>query len=512
MAERSIALAEAQASAETRGPSVRGRWPECLALTAYAALVASAIVHHLPWVDEAQAWQLARTVPFDQLLHTYLGYEGHPAAWYAMLAGLMHLGVTYENLHWVSGALALAGVSLVVFSAPFPRYVRLALPFTFFLAFQYAVVARSYVLVPPLLFLIAMAWRRSVLVLALLLGLLGNVAMHALAISVGLAVVYALERRAEGTFRPDRTFWTAASVLLACYGFALWTVWPPADMYTPYTFGANDPLYLRIFEQGLRGLFALALGLIEPAVLAIPLWILLYRFFRNNSQTFYLLPVGAFALFSTQALKLWHAGLIVPTLITVFWIARLQKQSKTQESRTQESRTQESRWEKMTQKAFLAYVIAIQIAWTGYAVALGYRQQDSPDLATARYLAPRVQAGDKIAVTYLVSNEVKTFSFVGLEPYFQRNIFMNAERPFWFFSKKDRTEELFYEALQQHPPIVVVEVNGYSHNPTGDITGPKVDLLHRNGYALTRLFCGVQPFHMGRGIQTCHVIFERNSP
>jgi hypothetical protein len=199
-------------------------------------------------------------------------------------------------------------------------------------------------------------------------------------------------------------------------------------------------------------------------------------------------------------------------LITVFWIARLQKQSKTQESRTQESRTQESRWEKMTQKAFLAYVIAIQIAWTGYAVALGYRQQDSPDLATARYLAPRVQAGDKIAVTYLVSNEVKTFSFVGLEPYFQRNIFMNAERPFWFFSKKDRTEELFYEALQQHPPIVVVEVNGYSHNPTGDITGPKVDLLHRNGYALTRLFCGVQPFHMGRGIQTCHVIFERNSP
>ncbi len=41
---------------------VTTKWPEYLTLTAYTALVAFTIPHYEPWADEAQAWQLARTI------------------------------------------------------------------------------------------------------------------------------------------------------------------------------------------------------------------------------------------------------------------------------------------------------------------------------------------------------------------------------------------------------------------------------------------------------------------
>jgi hypothetical protein len=41
---------------------IRLRWPEWCALSVYAALVAMAIPYHEPWADEAQAWQLARSL------------------------------------------------------------------------------------------------------------------------------------------------------------------------------------------------------------------------------------------------------------------------------------------------------------------------------------------------------------------------------------------------------------------------------------------------------------------
>src|SRR4051794_33642898 len=117
------------------------KWPECLTLALYAALVSFAIPYHEPFVDEAQSWQLARTLSLPDLFHTYLRYEGSPGLWHFLLWILIRLNVTYTAIHWICGAIGLAGVSILVLKAPFPRYLKLTLPFTYFLLFQYAVVA-----------------------------------------------------------------------------------------------------------------------------------------------------------------------------------------------------------------------------------------------------------------------------------------------------------------------------------------------------------------------------------
>lgn len=51
-------------------------------------------------------------------------------------------------------------------------------------------VARSYVLAPLILFCLAIAWRRGILIVALLLGLLANVSMHCMAIGRGSFEVF----------------------------------------------------------------------------------------------------------------------------------------------------------------------------------------------------------------------------------------------------------------------------------------------------------------------------------
>src|ERR1700751_3133670 len=152
--------------------TVRERWPELLTLIAYISRLCFMIPYHEPWADEAQAWQLARSVSLSDLFRTYLRYEGSPGLWHLFLAILSRLHCNYDLMHWITAAVAVFGVALLVFFSPFPRYIRLALPFTFYLCFQYAVVARSYVLVPVLIFGVAACWKRHPALVAVVLGLL----------------------------------------------------------------------------------------------------------------------------------------------------------------------------------------------------------------------------------------------------------------------------------------------------------------------------------------------------
>ena len=160
---------------------------EIVTLCIYAGLLAWAIPRHEPWADEAQAWQIARTLPLAQIFHV-LSYEAHPALWYICLWVLSRLHVVRRHALG-SGGHSISGVAVLVTTSPFPRFIKLLLPFTFYLAFQYAIVARSYVLAPLLIFLCAYLWPQKLerpLTIALCLGLLADVAAHAAAISVAL--------------------------------------------------------------------------------------------------------------------------------------------------------------------------------------------------------------------------------------------------------------------------------------------------------------------------------------
>jgi hypothetical protein len=472
------------------------RTPETICLALYSALVAFAIAHHEPWADEAQAWQLARSLTPWQLLHTYLHYEGSPGLWHLFLWMLIHLGVGYTGVHWICGAIALAGTAILLYRSPFPLYLRLLLPFTFFLAFQYAVIARSYVLVPILLFSTVALWKRNPVLLAVLLGLMANLAAHATVMAVGMSFVYFL----DGSYRrwPKQTLLAAASVLIAACAFALWTAYPAHDViivsYHPRGV-AIAPLSpaVKLLVGSLRSLL---FGLCDPWWLSLFFWAAVLVAMAGMRRLRFLVPVLLLAIFSGLALdSFWHLGLKFVLLLAIFWVI----------------------WDglpagrnRILLEAALLFTVFTQIAWTAYSVNFERKHDYSPDLATARFLKPYVDQGLPIASTHLLDEGVASFHSVGIEPYFHENLFINQAKPFWWWSRRNDSEERFLASLPK-PAVVVAEFYGSRLlDPARDIPGEKNSLLIANGYTLRHIFCATQPERFTWSAEVCQLIYIRN--
>ena len=165
---------------------------EILILALFLGVCALTIPFHELWSDEAQAWILARDNSLWLLFRYRLHYEGAPGLWHFILKLLQHLSMPYPALPWAGAVFAAAGIAVFLRWSPFPLLLRILLPFTFFLQYQYAVIARPYVLFPLLAFsLCALFYRpRGVYWFALLSGLLANVSLQGSAFSFVLMALY----------------------------------------------------------------------------------------------------------------------------------------------------------------------------------------------------------------------------------------------------------------------------------------------------------------------------------
>lgn len=479
--------------------SAATRWPEWLCLAIYAAALAAMIPFHEPWADEAQAWMLARSLSPWQLLHTYLRYEGQPGLWHLFLWALIRLHVSYTGMHWICGLLGCCSTALLLFCSPFPRWLKLTLPFTVFLAYQYTVVARNYVLVPLLLFAVAAVWKRSPVLVAILLGLLANVSGHAAAIATGFAIAYWWDRRqaaarGETAKPPPVSGWPAAIFVGLCLVAAL-TAFPTKDVYTAATPGARS--------HAVMALGALVWSLWDPMPLSLVGWGVLVWGFARRRALHLLIPAGALLVFSAAIyLSFWHAGLMVPVLITALWISW--------------PRGAPRALAEKSMRVALAVLVATQIGWTVHAGWYDHFHDYSPDLRTAQYLRPYVQAGDQIAVATVRNRVVGSFHLVGIQPYFPGKIFINQPLPFWWWSRHDTTAADFPHALSLHPQIVLAEAEDYeatSANAAGNLSDPevakRVDWIERQGYRLDQTFCAIKPERFSYRESLCYLVFQR---
>ena len=475
---------------------LRLRWPEWCTVSFYAALVAWAIPFHEPWVDEAQAWQLARSLSLPALFKTYIRYEGSPGLWYFLLWILNRAHIGYADLHWICGVIALAAASLLVFASPLPRVLKLSLPFTSFLLFQYAVVARNYVLVPILLFTVAYCWKKSPVIVALVLGLLANTTLHAAVISGGLAIVYGIEHLRNGSFKSaDRRhkLLLFALIVIAFYAFAIWTAWPPHDLPLSRVPGESP-------KPIANALASLVWGICEPWGLSIPFWIVIAAWFAARRKFLYLLPVLFFAIFSGEVFaNWWHVGLLVPLLVCLVWITWPEPGAGASAGAT--------RIEAIGRFAMI-FMIATQWLWSGYALFYDHYHPYSGDRAAAAFLKPFVQNGARIAVTFIDDEGNHAFDGVGILPYFDKNIYVNQANSFWWWSDLDSTEDRFNQILPTHPSLVLVEVRYKGGVDRIDLNQPRIVSVEKAGYRFVHAYCGTYPVRLQPGLTTCHVIFE----
>ncbi len=175
---------------------------------------------------------IARDTGWWQMMLHSLRYEGSPGLWHSLMWVLARLHLSYIGMHYVAGLLAVAGIGVFLRWAPFPRWLKLLLPLTFFLAYQDAVVARSYVLYTGLGFSAAALLRSrsaSPLLLAVVLGLVANLSIHGCIASAGLALVALWQMKQRGLLH-NRRQWFAGAVLMAFWLIAVATAAPPRDI------------------------------------------------------------------------------------------------------------------------------------------------------------------------------------------------------------------------------------------------------------------------------------------
>jgi len=220
-------------------PSAAERWwriADFGVLGAWIAVVAFTLQYHEKWADEAQAWLIARDLDLKTIWFHELRYEGSPGLWHTVLWVAQHVfHARYDALGYIGMAGATAGAALLIFKAPFPRYIRWPLSFTYFMVYQYAVIARPYTLLPLLAFAAAMLFRdvehpeRMTIVLALL----ANLSLHGTILAGCLGLVYVLDayrERAKLDARVRRKYWICIGVMAAVFVFIVLILKPTPDI------------------------------------------------------------------------------------------------------------------------------------------------------------------------------------------------------------------------------------------------------------------------------------------
>jgi hypothetical protein len=161
-------------------------------------------------------------------------------------------------------------------------------------------------------------------------------------------------------------------------------------------------------------------------------------------------------------------------------------------------------------------IAAGQIAWSAYAIEYDHYNAYSPDLAASEFLRPFVRQGTEVAVTFMTdpkdTSGAGAYRSVGLLPYFDHDIFINHQKPFWWWSSQNTCEDMFKKVLPSHPPIVVLEEWTRLSDQPVNLLHPKIQLLNRSGYKLTNLFCGSMPEGFELREKACHLIFQPVEP
>ena len=236
-------------------------------LLLYVLLVGIVSYFHEPFFDEAQAWMIARSASWSDMLTVIPHYEGHPPLWHLILAPFARSGAPYElSLKAINLVFSSITTALILFRSPFPKIVRCLLPFNYFFFYQYGVISRPYSISMLAFMLMAMTYserKEKPWKYVLSMTLLCLSTMLGFFFAGGLCIVWTaetiLELKQQGTLRQffkDKRFWMLAYMLLLAISI-YFVIKPAPDIYYA---GVEDEY--RLFGSFFMGL---ALFLILPS-------------------------------------------------------------------------------------------------------------------------------------------------------------------------------------------------------------------------------------------------------
>jgi len=202
-----------------------------------AGLIAIGCFHE-PWFDETQAWLIAKSALYKEIITVVPHYEGHPPLWHLLLSVFAKNGAPFDiTLKTINIIFSTSAMALVIFRSPFPKTVRYILPFTYFFFYHYGVYCRPYSMTMLSLMLAAIYYKERNIkpwryILSLLFLCLTTA--YGMMLSGGLCLVWTFEIIAElhkekkiVFFWKDKRFYSLCFILAAAVCILLMMI--PAD-------------------------------------------------------------------------------------------------------------------------------------------------------------------------------------------------------------------------------------------------------------------------------------------
>lgn len=302
--------------------NLRENWFSHLILLIYTVLIFVVISVHEPWADEAQAWLLARDSNLFDLMFKNLRYEGHPGLWYLILVLPSKL-LPYRAISILSGLIAIAGVFVLLYYSPFPKIIKLLLPFSYFIFYQYGVIARSYVLLPILFFLIASVYQdktTKIYQFTILVCLLAFTSVYTALVAISIMLIHLIDLIRS---RSDLNRELIIKQIKAYLGFAFTIALIIIQLWQP-----EDSSFATTYNFDIRHFFELSSTVLNKATTevkylsAFVLILSLIWFWRRKLLLLYLIStLSVLALFSTKYYNSWHQGIIFLVWVFVMWVS-----------------------------------------------------------------------------------------------------------------------------------------------------------------------------------------------
>lgn len=291
---------------------------------------------HEPWRDEADPWLYARDAPWSTFFSGGR-YAGTPTLWFLVQAPFARLGAPYEALGWLHLAIATAAMWLFLSRAPLPWWARVVVAFSFFGAFEYAVVARSYALTLLLLWAACAQWTTKYERpwFFVLVGVLAQTNIPGMILAGALLATALVAPTRLAHRRPWRFF----VVAVGFYLLAVLQVWPPADGQKSLTF--NDGAMARAISDAVFPWGGVATRNVAAGVLFGVMLLSLRR--HRVAAFFYVLVVTGLALLFELVHEggLRHHAFILVGFVAAAWLASLEATHAAQLERTEGSEATE---------------------------------------------------------------------------------------------------------------------------------------------------------------------------
>lgn len=388
---------------------MRQAWRELLLspLPAFALLSAFLLAVHEPWRDEAQPWLIARDA--EPTFLSEMDSEGSPGLWYALQWPLAELGLPFDAVRVLHSALALAAVSVLVLHGPFSRLEQWLVAMGYFVLYEYNAIARSYVLLLLLLFVVAALWRDRLarpLRHGLLLALVAQVAAH----GTLLAVVLGAEFGISALLARDRRAVAAAALPVASVLLAVWQMVPGPDLAEWRTHSNAEWDAFHAIQAG-RGVLHAFLPLPEwdqwrwawtlldaklgegPfAAMAAATFALTFLPFLRRPRVLAVYAAGALVLVSVYYLKygvsgqMRHHGILFLHWLFCLWLARQDPAP---------AAAQRPRWRRRLAAGALALLLLAHVAASASAIRRDAEEPFSGGPGAAAYLERHGLAGEE---------------------------------------------------------------------------------------------------------------------